>query len=112
MADSTNACILGIVSSFTRKQAAEFFGKNLVANIESVCYDSYLRAISTVVAHFLHTEGVGGSNPSLPIAFIISSVKGFRFLVRPRIQLLVLSKAINTCFCKKLSFFLTESVPN
>ena len=51
----------------TRKVAAEFFGKNLVANLELVCYANYLRAISTVVAHFLHTEGVGGSNPSLPI---------------------------------------------
>ena len=67
MPDSTNACILGIVSSLTEKQAAEFFGKILVANLESVCYDSYLRAISTVVAHFLHTEGVTGSNPVLPI---------------------------------------------
>lgn len=52
---------------FTPKPAADFFGKNLVANGESVCYDSYLRAISTVVAHFLHTEGVTGSNPVLPI---------------------------------------------
>ena len=28
-----------------------------------------LRAISTVVAHFLHTEGVTGSNPVSPIRF-------------------------------------------
>ena len=27
MPDSTNACILGIVSSLTRKQAADFLGK-------------------------------------------------------------------------------------
>jgi hypothetical protein len=29
--------------------------------------ESYKRAISTVVAHFLHTEGVTGSNPVSPI---------------------------------------------
>jgi hypothetical protein len=28
-----------------------------------------VRAISTVVAHFLHTEGVTGSNPVSPIGF-------------------------------------------
>ena len=28
-----------------------------------------MRAISTVVAHFLHTEGVTGSNPVSPIFF-------------------------------------------
>ncbi len=67
MPDSTNACFLGIVSSFTRKPAAEFLGKILVANFDLVWYLSYLRAISTVVAHFLHTEGVTGSNPVLPI---------------------------------------------
>ena len=52
----------GIVSSTT-----EFFGKILVANLELVWYVDDLRAISTVVAHFLHTEGVTGSNPVLPI---------------------------------------------
>ena len=69
MPDSTNACILGIVSSLTRKQAADFLGKFLVANLDLVWYLNYLRAISTVVAHFLHTEGVAGSNPALPINF-------------------------------------------
>ena len=39
----------------------------LVANLDLVWYVGYLRAISTVVAHFLHTEGVTGSNPVLPI---------------------------------------------
>jgi hypothetical protein len=32
--------------------------------------DQRKRAISTAVAHFLHTEGVTGSNPVSPINFI------------------------------------------
>ena len=32
-----------------------------------VVYDWVVRAISTVVAHFLHTEGVTGSNPVSPM---------------------------------------------
>jgi hypothetical protein len=52
---------------FTPKLAAEFFGKNLVAKGESVCYDNYLRAIGTVVARYLHTVDVAGSNPASPI---------------------------------------------
>jgi hypothetical protein len=54
---------------FTPKLAADFFGKFLVANLELVWYVGYLRAIGTVVARYLHTVDVAGSNPASPINF-------------------------------------------
>ena len=62
----------GIVSSGTK-----IFGKIIVANLDLVCYVNSLRAISTVVAHFLHTEGVTGSNPVLPIQKPAIADRGF-----------------------------------
>ena len=45
-----------------------------------LCYIQYSRAISTGVAHFLHTEGVTGSNPVSPILIKPKYGKGFRFI--------------------------------
>lgn len=65
--DRAFVCAIVHCVEFSLRNQRLNFWEVLVANIESVCYDDYLRAISTVVAHFLHTEGVTGSNPVLPI---------------------------------------------
>ena len=43
--------------------------------------DERTRAISTVVAHFLHTEGVTGSNPVSPIFKCINSLKSIELFL-------------------------------
>ncbi len=64
MLGSTNACACD--RAFCRVQLN--FWKFLVANLELVWYISYLRAIGTVVARYLHTVDVAGSNPASPIS--------------------------------------------
>ena len=48
-----------------------------------LCYIS-ARAISTVVAHFLHTEGVTGSNPVSPIDLKTLETEALGVMHRPQ----------------------------
>ena len=51
-------------------EAPVFTGKGVaiaMTTAATLCYIQYSWAISTVVAHFLHTEGVTGSSPVSPI---------------------------------------------